>query len=315
MCGKFQIKKLYELIRPSAARVHWKRIICNNKASPKSLFITWLGIQNRLYTKDRMANWNLACDPVCVLCGQGAESAQHLFFACEYSQQVWGLFFTLRGFPDDCFYRLSFSMLTGEASFTVGGQKTKVFTYYLIPSLCILQLKCAVVDLADSLITVENRNDEQIIALQEKDVRIQELTEFQGVYKKLNKSESQLELERKGKAALEQEVVKLKEARSQELDAAAKSATSKATEDFCRSEVYADLLFDRYDGGWEACVRCVEDRFPKVIDWAEVDKAFQMDGHILPKDHPRAVGCKLPDYIVANVHPSELPIPPFENKD
>lgn len=90
MCGKFQIKKLYELIRPSAARVHWKRIICNNKASPKSLFITWLGIQNRLYTKDRMANWNLACDPVCVLCGQGAESAQHLFFACEYSQQVWG---------------------------------------------------------------------------------------------------------------------------------------------------------------------------------------------------------------------------------
>lgn len=49
------------------------------------------------------------------------------------------------------------------------------------------------------------------------DLRIQlTLTEFQGVYKKLNKSESQLELERKGKAALEQEVVKLKEAQSQE---------------------------------------------------------------------------------------------------
>ncbi|KAL0878153.1 hypothetical protein Bca101_027859 [Brassica carinata] len=37
-----------------------------------------------------MLRWNLAIDPICVLCKQDVETRNHLFFCCEYSSQIWG---------------------------------------------------------------------------------------------------------------------------------------------------------------------------------------------------------------------------------
>ncbi|XP_021750486.1 uncharacterized protein LOC110716169 [Chenopodium quinoa] len=51
--GKMQIEKLYSIIKPQGPKVSWKRITCNNQASPKSIFVTWLAILDRLVTKDR----------------------------------------------------------------------------------------------------------------------------------------------------------------------------------------------------------------------------------------------------------------------
>ncbi|XP_010687483.2 uncharacterized protein LOC104901590 [Beta vulgaris subsp. vulgaris] len=49
---EFSIKKAYELLQESFARLSWKRLICNNKATPKSKFILWMALLNRLATTD-----------------------------------------------------------------------------------------------------------------------------------------------------------------------------------------------------------------------------------------------------------------------
>ncbi|XP_021866760.1 uncharacterized protein [Spinacia oleracea] len=87
--GKFRICKAYQFLKPEANSVSWKRIICNSRASPKSTFIVWLAIQNRLATKDRLMSWNLNVDGQRVLCQKYPETVTHLFFECEYSAAIW----------------------------------------------------------------------------------------------------------------------------------------------------------------------------------------------------------------------------------
>lgn len=86
---KFRINLIYAKLRPVMPKVNWRRILLNNSASPKSLFVTWLAVQHRLTTKDRLISWNVACDPLCVLCGTSPETVQHLFFAFTFSAAVW----------------------------------------------------------------------------------------------------------------------------------------------------------------------------------------------------------------------------------
>ncbi|XP_056695636.1 uncharacterized protein [Spinacia oleracea] len=59
---------MYKFLHPVGARVGWKRLICNSHASPKSTFIMWLAVQNRLATKDRLIRWQLNIDGACGLC-------------------------------------------------------------------------------------------------------------------------------------------------------------------------------------------------------------------------------------------------------
>ncbi|XP_021717782.1 uncharacterized protein LOC110685546 [Chenopodium quinoa] len=87
--NKVQIKKVYAKLRQQADKVPWKRIICNNSASLRSVFMLWLANWNRLMTKDRILTWNQACDPICFMCLQENESVQHLFFLFNYSSRIW----------------------------------------------------------------------------------------------------------------------------------------------------------------------------------------------------------------------------------
>ncbi|XP_021836737.1 uncharacterized protein [Spinacia oleracea] len=58
-------------------------------ASPKSTFIVWLAVQNRLAKKDRLIRWQLNIDGICGLCQVENENLEHLFFSCSYSQEIW----------------------------------------------------------------------------------------------------------------------------------------------------------------------------------------------------------------------------------
>lgn len=42
--GKFSIKQAYQLLQGENQRVNWKRLICNNQATPISKFILWLAL-------------------------------------------------------------------------------------------------------------------------------------------------------------------------------------------------------------------------------------------------------------------------------
>ncbi|XP_021840133.2 uncharacterized protein [Spinacia oleracea] len=87
--GKFKIQRLYNHLRQQGEPVRWKRIVCNSHASPKSVFIVWLALQDRLATKDRLRRWNIIADSVCSLCHNTDESRDHLFFECSYSAEIW----------------------------------------------------------------------------------------------------------------------------------------------------------------------------------------------------------------------------------
>ncbi|XP_074278497.1 uncharacterized protein LOC141602085 [Silene latifolia] len=70
-----------------APAVTWYNCIWNSIHVPKQQFIGWLWIQGRLLTKDRLRSIGISSDTQCELCGDAAESHEHLFFGCEYSQR------------------------------------------------------------------------------------------------------------------------------------------------------------------------------------------------------------------------------------
>ncbi|XP_021769540.1 uncharacterized protein LOC110733787 [Chenopodium quinoa] len=100
--NRVQIKKIYDKIRAQGPKVSWKRIICNNNATPRSVFVLWLANWNMLLTKDRILKWNPVCDPVCLLYfnhevdweiknyrRSNSNSKLHLTFLAEAVYNIW----------------------------------------------------------------------------------------------------------------------------------------------------------------------------------------------------------------------------------
>ncbi|KAL2224035.1 UNVERIFIED_CONTAM: hypothetical protein Sindi_3081400 [Sesamum indicum] len=82
-----QTSKAYEYFRPKLARQPWKAAILKAFIPPKYSFIMWLGLRNRLATRDRLEF--LHEEDLCSLCINTKESAKHLFFECPFSNYVW----------------------------------------------------------------------------------------------------------------------------------------------------------------------------------------------------------------------------------
>lgn len=67
----------------------WHSQVCFKGKIPKLAFITWLTVQDRLTTRDRLLRWNLPVPATCLLCKSGDESRDHLFFLCNYTKALW----------------------------------------------------------------------------------------------------------------------------------------------------------------------------------------------------------------------------------
>ena len=48
-----------------------------------------MAILNKLPTKDRMLQWGLAVDSMCVFCRSSIEDRDHLFFQCSITKRIW----------------------------------------------------------------------------------------------------------------------------------------------------------------------------------------------------------------------------------
>ncbi|XP_013617529.1 PREDICTED: uncharacterized protein LOC106324048 [Brassica oleracea var. oleracea] len=98
----FSTASTWEQIRYKKLKVEWSEAVWFTQSTPRYAFITWLAVQNRLSTGDRMRSWGITQG--CGLCGERDETRDHLFFACPYSFTVWeGLgrgFFGRRTNPD-----------------------------------------------------------------------------------------------------------------------------------------------------------------------------------------------------------------------
>lgn len=58
-------------------------------APPKCKIFTWLILQNRVWTSDRLAKRNWDHSDACLLCRQTMETALHLLSDCRYTRQIW----------------------------------------------------------------------------------------------------------------------------------------------------------------------------------------------------------------------------------
>ncbi|KAL2944041.1 dITP/XTP pyrophosphatase [Bienertia sinuspersici] len=87
---------------PLDASWYWKRIcaikeqvkrVCNQNdirgmRRYKYRFCTWVAVQGRLPSTERMVKMGSQIEETCPLCSNDEESIQHLFFECSYSQEV-----------------------------------------------------------------------------------------------------------------------------------------------------------------------------------------------------------------------------------
>jgi hypothetical protein len=87
--GRFSVKSAWESIRSRGPEVEWHRVVWHKKAIPPHAIILWLAVRNRLNTQDKLCVHGIISEVRCVLCGQGVEDLDHLFFSCPFSERLW----------------------------------------------------------------------------------------------------------------------------------------------------------------------------------------------------------------------------------
>lgn len=93
-----KVSDIWDVFRPSGSLPSWFHFVWCKFQVPKYSFNAWLIVQERLLTKDRMNNFHMYVDPICLLCGIENESHSHLFCTCTYVRRIyasWPLGITL----------------------------------------------------------------------------------------------------------------------------------------------------------------------------------------------------------------------------
>ncbi|XP_074314913.1 uncharacterized protein LOC141651087 [Silene latifolia] len=85
---EYSIKKGYAWLHPALPDVGWHHQVWNKWTVPKHGLIAWMSQQQGLNTKDKLFRLSISSDNLCCLCGTEEESSQHLFFKCQYSEEI-----------------------------------------------------------------------------------------------------------------------------------------------------------------------------------------------------------------------------------
>lgn len=85
----FSIKKMYHILLGDIEKVAWAKMICQNPAPAKCVFIAWLLLHGKLATCSYLEKMGITTDYNCCLCERTEENLDQLFFGCEYSKEVW----------------------------------------------------------------------------------------------------------------------------------------------------------------------------------------------------------------------------------
>ncbi|XP_074289166.1 uncharacterized protein LOC141614306 [Silene latifolia] len=78
----YSISKGYKWLGSEANTVTWHSQVRVSAGIPKHQFISWLFVQDRLLTMDRLHKLFQCSDTACVLCRVADENHEHLFFLC-----------------------------------------------------------------------------------------------------------------------------------------------------------------------------------------------------------------------------------------
>ncbi|XP_074283392.1 uncharacterized protein LOC141607942 [Silene latifolia] len=83
----YTVKLGYLWLVDDGIDVTWYPWVKNRLILPKHNFFIWLVAQNHLLTYDRLLRMNIAHCNRCLLCDDGEENIDHLFFQCSFSKQ------------------------------------------------------------------------------------------------------------------------------------------------------------------------------------------------------------------------------------
>lgn len=85
----YQTGVLYDYLRQPMPDMPWTSLVWISRGVPRHSFHSWLVIQNRLPTRDRLLSWGLQTDDRCLLCNAAQETRDHIFFSCTFSFDLW----------------------------------------------------------------------------------------------------------------------------------------------------------------------------------------------------------------------------------
>ena len=88
--SKGMIRQLYCHMKGDQQRPALTCIMFNNVARPKAYFTMWIMMNQRLATVDRLAQWGVVVEKICVLCKNADENVEHMFMQCNFARRTWG---------------------------------------------------------------------------------------------------------------------------------------------------------------------------------------------------------------------------------
>ena len=87
--GVFTVSFAWNAIRPRRPLVHWHAAVWFSQSIKRHSFISWLVIQDRLSTQEKLLRWGLINSMACVYCQANVEDRNHLFFQCQVTSRIW----------------------------------------------------------------------------------------------------------------------------------------------------------------------------------------------------------------------------------
>lgn len=73
------MKDTYNALRHVNPQASWLKFVWFTNNIPKHSFIAWLVIKNALKTQDKLVEWGLRRNAVCIFCHMEIETVKHLF--------------------------------------------------------------------------------------------------------------------------------------------------------------------------------------------------------------------------------------------
>ncbi|GKD53165.1 RNA-directed DNA polymerase, eukaryota, reverse transcriptase zinc-binding domain protein [Tanacetum coccineum] len=90
--GGFSVKNVWTDLSEVRPKVSWYKMVWFSQNIPCHAFISWLAINKKLKTQDKVVRWQNIDDLKCSLCNLVQDNHSYLFFNCEFSAKVWNHF-------------------------------------------------------------------------------------------------------------------------------------------------------------------------------------------------------------------------------
>jgi hypothetical protein len=139
--GKYSTKSAYAIqFAGSFPDYEWSKM-WKAKVGSKCKFFSWLLLQNKLWTADRLIKHGGTANPICQLCHAHPESTIHMMAQCSYSRLVWTALSTwlrtdLKNPPTGsyrCFKSWWRAMIVAGAHGNEAVQVAEIYLYSLAP--------------------------------------------------------------------------------------------------------------------------------------------------------------------------------------